>query len=314
MTVIINNLKTRWADDKTRKLIISYFQDWVLVILMIIVFFSIDNILPYRREFSLQDKTLMYTHKPDDTVPPYALMLTSIVAPMFFIALISLFYQRSFRDCHSGILGLCLALSMTIMVTDVVKITAGRPRPDFLARCQPHPGAIDPPMGLSNWTVCTTPIDSAVMRDAFKSFPSGHASFSFAGLGYLSFYLAGKMRLFDERGHTYKIFTIIVPPIVALLIAITRMRDYRHHWQDLLVGGVLGSVCAIFAYRQYYPPLIIEDAHLPYWTRFNSTTNTAAERDLRFAEEGRAACSQTSPPPTPMDGVAAAATAENRKT
>lgn len=107
-----------------------------------------------------------------------------------------------------------------------LQITAGRPRPDFLARCQPPLDAQDPPRGLSNYTICTTPIDSYEMKDGYKSFPSGHAScklpifhhtcipihlstlVSFAGLGYLAFYLAGKMQLFDERG-VRKIYTII---------------------------------------------------------------------------------------------------------
>lgn len=56
------------------------------------------------------------------------------------------------------------------------KITVGRPRPDFIDRCQPPADAHDPIFGMSNYTICTTPMDTHMMIDGFKSFPSGHSS------------------------------------------------------------------------------------------------------------------------------------------
>lgn len=88
----------------------------------------------------------------------------------------------------------------------------------MLSRCQPPPDTVDPLFGLSNVTVCTTDIYSHEMIDGFKSFPSGHSSckllysinrskiahtvklVSFAGLGYLALYIAGKINMFDEKG------------------------------------------------------------------------------------------------------------------
>jgi membrane-associated phospholipid phosphatase len=91
--------------------------------------------------------------------------------------LLCLFLDTDIKFSSRDILiGLCLGLSMTIMMTDIVKITVGRPRPDMLDRCQPAPGSIDPPLGLSNYTICTTDLNSYMMRDGFKSFPSGHSS------------------------------------------------------------------------------------------------------------------------------------------
>jgi membrane-associated phospholipid phosphatase len=82
---------------------------------------------------------------------------------------------------------------MTIMLTDVIKvkekairpiicifnsikITAGRPRPDMLSRCQPPADTRDPLFGLTSVDACTTALDSHIMIDGFKSFPSGHSS------------------------------------------------------------------------------------------------------------------------------------------
>ena len=39
------------------------------------------------------------------------------------------------------------------------------------------------------------------------------------------------------------------------------------HWQDVLVGGILGAVLAYFSYRQYYPSLTSKDSQRPYSPR-----------------------------------------------
>ena len=44
--------------------------------------------------------------------------------------------------------------------------------------------------------------------------------------------------------------------------------DYRHQWQDVLTGSLLGLVVSYFAYRQYYPPLTSDISHQPYPPRY----------------------------------------------
>ncbi|KAI8977246.1 phosphatidic acid phosphatase type 2/haloperoxidase [Mycotypha africana] len=257
-------------DPFKRRLTISYVYDWLLVVIMTAVFFAIDKITPFHRMFSIEDKTIMFPHTEKETVPVWLLVIICLLIPAVIIGAISLSgigYKRSLHDFHSGILGLCLGLSMTIMLTDIIKITAGRPRPDMLSRCKPPPTAVDPQFGLLSVDICTTDIHSSVMIDGFKSFPSGHSSFSFSGLGYLAFYIAGKMKMFDEKGHTYKGFIFAFPIIGALLVAISRTEDYRHHWQDVTIGALLGTFCAYFAYRQYYPSLATDGCRDPYLTR-----------------------------------------------
>ncbi|CDS06844.1 hypothetical protein LRAMOSA09369 [Lichtheimia ramosa] len=278
-------LGIQWENPRTQRAFYSYSKDWLLVLLMLTVFFAIDLIMPFHRQFSVEDKSLMYAFTEHETVPAWSLVLICLLGPALLIGIISIHFQKSTRDFFIGVLGLFLALSMTIMLTDIIKITAGRPRPDFLARCKPPLDVVDPPLGLSDYTICTTPIDSYIMRDGFKSFPSGHSSFSFAGLGYFAFYLAGKMHIFDERGHTYKCFLFAFPCIAALLVAISRTRDNRHHWQDVLVGSLLGAACAYFAYRQYYPSLIVAECELPYNARFGSIDLPEEERPIMYQEE-----------------------------
>lgn len=113
-----------------------------------------------------------------------------------------------------------------------------------------------------------------IMNDGFRSFPSGHSSLSFAGLGFLAFYLAGKLHLFDHRGRAGKAWLSVTPFAGAALVAISRTMDYRHHWHDVLAGSILGTTMAYFSYRQYYPNLASELSHRPYSPRFKRTLET----------------------------------------
>ncbi|KAJ7046639.1 PAP2-domain-containing protein [Mycena alexandri] len=250
-----------------RKLLMSYAPDWIITIVLAAVFFSLDKVHGFRRDFSVEDTSLRFPFAVHERVPDFALYLIAIVSPVILQGVINLLTIRSWWDLHNGLLGLVLGLTITGSITQFTKLTVGRPRPDILDRCQPIPGSVDPIYRLSNSSICTTSNDSAIMLDGFRSFPSGHSSLSFAGLGFLAFFLAGKLHLFDHRGYVAKAWISLVPFAGASLVAISRTMDNRHHWQDVLAGSILGTVVSYFSYRQYYPPLTSEVSHLPYAPR-----------------------------------------------
>ena len=59
------------------------------------------------------------------------------------------------------------------------------------------------------------------------NFSLGHSSSSFALLSYLSFYLSGKLGVFNTKGHTTKVWIAYTPMLGAALIAVSRSMDYR---------------------------------------------------------------------------------------
>ena len=89
----------------------------------------------------------------------------------------------------------------------------------------------------------------------FRSFPSGHSSSSFAGLFYLSLYLAGKLHVLDQRGEVWRTVIVLIPTLAASCIAISRIMDARHHPFDVLFGSAMGILVAWSSYRQYFPPV-----------------------------------------------------------
>ncbi|KAI0273546.1 PAP2-domain-containing protein [Gloeopeniophorella convolvens] len=259
------------SDPRTTDLPFSSLNRTITITLAV-AFFLLDKVSGFKREFSVTDTSLRHPFAVHERVPDWALYIIAVVAPLALQWAINLLTVRSLWDAHSSSLGVILGLTLAGAFTQVVKITVGRPRPDLLDRCHPALGTVDPPFGLSSVAICN-PTSQHMINDGFRSFPSGHSSLSFAGLTFLSLYTAGKLHLFDSRGHAPKAWISVLPLFGASLVAISRTMDYRHHWQDVTAGSILGIVCAYFSYRLYYPNLSSETAHLPYAPRIQRLDN-----------------------------------------
>ncbi|KAJ8490850.1 hypothetical protein OPV22_012571 [Ensete ventricosum] len=203
-------------------------------------------------------RDLRYPFKTS-TIPSWALPIIAIVLPaLIFIAFY--FRRREVYDLHHSILGLLFAVLTTAIITNAIKVTVGRPRPDFFWRCFPD--------GKELYDIVTGNVichgEKNLINDGHKSFPSGHTSWSFAGLGYLALYLSGKIKAFDRNGHVAKLCIVFLPLLVASLVGISRVDDYRHHWDDVFVGGILGATVATFCYLQFFPAPYHMDGWGPY--------------------------------------------------
>jgi diacylglycerol diphosphate phosphatase/phosphatidate phosphatase len=173
----------------------------------------------------------------------------------------------------------------------------GRPRPDLLARCLPRssssPESTEQAAAprLVTVAVCTQ-TDHHTLHDGWRAFPSGHSSFAFAGLGYLSLFLAAQTRVFARhpsassssattttttttmgvhetaehlvRGDLLRALLCLLPLVGATMIAISRCQDYRHDVYDVCVGGLLGWTVAYWSYRRYWPRLGSPRCDRPY--------------------------------------------------
>ncbi|KAH9329631.1 hypothetical protein KI387_001739, partial [Taxus chinensis] len=242
----------RCASDTPRSLAVQLMRfhrhDWVMILFLLASVGILNIIDPFDRfvgKSMLDD--LMYPLK-ENTVPFWTIPILAVIVPSIAIC-IYYCYQRDVNELHHALLGLLFSVLITAVVTDAVKDAVGRPRPDFFWRCFPD--------GISKFDNITGRVechgDVHVIREGHKSFPSGHTSWSFSGLGFLSLYLAAKIEMFDHKGHATKLCVVFLPLLVAILVGISRVDDYWHHWQDVFAGALLGLTMATLCYRQFFP-------------------------------------------------------------
>ncbi|KAG5236867.1 hypothetical protein OIU76_011665 [Salix suchowensis] len=227
----------------------THMHDWLILMLLVVIEVVLNVIEPFHRFVGKDMLTDLSYPLKDNTVPTWAVPIVAILLPLAII-LVYYFIRRNVYDMHHAILGLMFSVLITGVITDAIKDAVGRPRPDFFWRCFPDgKGVFDP---VTSDVMCTGV--KSVIKEGHKSFPSGHTSWSFAGLGFLALYLSGKIRVFDRRGHVAKLCIVFLPLLVAALVAVSRVDDYWHHWQDVFAGALIGLTVATFCYLQFFPP------------------------------------------------------------
>ncbi|KAL4784827.1 phosphatidic acid phosphatase type 2/haloperoxidase [Aspergillus varians] len=260
------------------RVVISYIIDYVILIALVVGFYILDRIEPYHQRFSLKNTSLQYPYADPERITIFAAVACSGGGPLVIIAIYTLFVDGLFShnkpikttgkrkltgpyrwkdrlwEFNCGFLGLVLSQALCFVITQALKNACGKPRPDIIDRCQPREGSADAvPYGLSDSSICTG--DPFLLKDGFRSWPSGHSSSSFAGLFYLSLWIGGKLHIMDNKGEVWKMFLVMFPCLGATLIAVSRIMDARHHPFDVITGSLLGIICASISYRQYFPSL-----------------------------------------------------------
>lgn len=226
-----------------------HMHDWLILFLLVVMVIILNVIEPFHRFVGEEMMTDLRYPLQDNTVPIWAVPIIAILLP-FVVILIYYFIRKDVYDLHHALLGLLYSVLITAVITEAIKNAVGRPRPDFFWRCFPDGKGVFDPVTLD--VNCTG--DKTVIKEGYKSFPSGHTSGCFAGLGFLALYLSGKIRVFDRQGHVAKLCIVFLPLLAAALVGISRVDDYWHHWQDVFAGALLGTIVASFCYLQFFPP------------------------------------------------------------
>lgn len=240
----------------------------VRIILLLIVCIIHANLHPHV-QYLTEAQLLQDYRRPriDSITPPWVMLFLVLCVPVVTFV-IPYFQTRNSADTIQALLAWSLACAITAFLTETGKLIVGRPRPDFFYRCFPNEK-------VTKDLRCTGNLKDVI--EGRKSFPSGHSSFSFCSLGFVSVWLCGKLGVLSRsRGHGVRIVACLAPLVTAAMVAISRCCDHHHHWEDVLAGSIIGYTSSHFCYRQYYHPLDSEESGMPYLYKqmwFDSTSD-----------------------------------------
>ncbi|KAK4721345.1 hypothetical protein R3W88_011578 [Solanum pinnatisectum] len=221
--------------------------DWLILLVLVAMDGFLNYIQPFNRYTNskmLED--LKFPFKEHDTIPMWAVPIFAVILPCT-VFLIYYHYRRDVYDLHHAILGIMYSVLVTAVITDSIKDAVGRPRPNFFYRCFPdgieilYAGPFNQMAGMMN---CHG--DPKLWKEGYKKafLSSGHTSWSFAGLAFLSWYLCGKSegRFLTEEPCCKTLYCSASFTSFAALVGISRIDDYWHHWTDVFTGSIIAHV------------------------------------------------------------------------
>ena len=212
------------------------------------------------------DETLIFDPRLDDVIGrpilqekvPTGALAIALGSAIVAVAGADFAVRQDLHRVHAVLVGGLEAVLGAALVTDAMKLTFGRLRPDFRERwlraaCS---GVTQAPAELD----CTGVDDAFVvdrefLLDGMRSFPSGHASTSFAAATFLALTLGGEHLWSSHAQEWARPFAGLA--LGGLLagagyISASRVSDNRHHLEDVVVGGAIGVASGTAAYLLHF--------------------------------------------------------------
>ncbi|ORC92375.1 phosphatidic acid phosphatase protein [Trypanosoma theileri] len=205
---------------------------------------------PYCRPFSWKDPSIDYPYVVSVTFPIWTLFLFLAMALVFYGLVVTSLGGPLWLWVKAQLLA---AVSQQVIV-NLLKIYAGRIRPDYLNRLR-YLGFNEDSYaesGVKGITAseyyCRLGDKYAELREGRLSFPSGHSSTSFAVFTFMSLFLFAYIRPSSHGGSFVRLLLSLCPMIIAFLCAVSRTRDYWHHFDDVVAGALIGTVCSLLCF------------------------------------------------------------------
>lgn len=240
-----------------------------VVVLVVILASYLGWIVPYRQGFHCDDPDLEYRFT-GDSISLGTLLALCLTVPVLFILLTELGRHRplsaqqitpelratgvrekrlkTYWRCCLQVYGTYIqGLVCAIAVVEFLKMSVGGLRPHFIDSCKPDFSTINCSQGFVTNYTCTNKDNMPIFRfmDIFKSFPSGHAALSIYMSVFLCFYINKKIVPWPTFLSTAMLQSVLL--YWAGYCSVSRILDHRHHWWDVLVGLILGTVCACYS-------------------------------------------------------------------
>lgn len=167
-----------------------------------------------------------------------------ILIPCLIILSVAIAFPRK-SDLFLAYLSFIETLAVTLLITEVLKVTVARPRPNYFSYC-----------GYDASTQqCHGP--DKYKRDAKLSFPSGHSSNSFSSATWIVLWLTH----FFPQTQIWWILLKLIPIGLAAYVAATRITDYMHHVSDVVAGTLIGICVGTFIFMSQQSRIFLSSDH-----------------------------------------------------
>jgi membrane-associated phospholipid phosphatase len=91
-----------------------------------------------------------------------------------------------------------------------------------------------------------------MILEGLRSTPSGHSALAFSGLHFVTVWMFIQFDVLCNQYHVWKMLICSTPEWLAIWIALSRTQDYRHHFGDILMGGLLGiAIAHLILYKMF---------------------------------------------------------------
>ncbi|KAA6377833.1 MAG: phosphatidate phosphatase [Streblomastix strix] len=243
--------------------ILRYIVLIILSIFPLIAILILYLIEPLHRNFSIYDISIAHEYKNDTVSNPLVNGLT-FGSSLLFAAVYCIFSPAKCQSILSCIMSLFFGFGITKSFTQLLKITVGRLRPDFLQRCKPDQEDVRMHsiedmrifgQLLSHDFKCTG--DAQIVKEGHMSFPSGHASsisYAFAFCSFLAFFWCYRYIQQKKQTGMSRIFLLMICLtlsqtliLIALYTSSSRVSDNRHNISDVIFGFIIGVIGGIIS-------------------------------------------------------------------
>lgn len=209
------------------------------VIICYVVYLKIIQIDPDPLFIPPNDSEVRYPMAPKKTVMDKWLIQSIYIVsllPIIFFKFLSWYAPNVVKPfkvftCLWGVL-CCLQLSNAI--SSLFKSFVGRARPDTYAVC-----------GYNSTGATCNVTKKKVAVNQFLSWPSNHAAFSMSGTTYTTLFSQKVLR----KPHSLVILMLMSFIIYGVYVGATRIKDYKHHPDDVLAGLFIGFVSALLIWK-----------------------------------------------------------------
>lgn len=268
---------SRYKVPNTSSLVSRFFIEFFAILILVypmlhIYVFLQGDMEPYKRGFFCNDNSIKYPNLPEEITVGECVLIWSCIVILLVPAIeflhITVFEHTEgprvwripwvFIELYRVLGYFALGALCTLLTTEMAKYKIGRLRPYFLSVCQVplDEATCKDEHGNYKYVLdydCAG--DDHEVREASKSFLSGHSSFSFYCAAFLVVYIHARLSRLPttEPKKPYRTFKIIfrglkiVRPFLqfgifclAFYIALTRISDYKHHPGDVVMGAFVG--------------------------------------------------------------------------